>query len=283
MATYQTILVALDLHDDVEVVFRQAAFLAKQYSAKLHAIHVLPHVYSSVPYAYDFQNEMEKEAEERLKGIKEKVDVEVETHLVSGSPKREILEKVKEISADLLVVGSHGKHGVELLLGSTANAILHGAPCDVLSVRIDYTGRGEPHGPYKHLVVATDLRPDNNKTLDIAKSISQDFGADIHMINVVPDEATLASLYVPNIEEDIAKDAEEAMNKMAADMGISAGDAKVLRGHPKTEILGYDKACGADLLVVGSHGRPLLEAAFLGSTANACLHGAAHDVLVVRL
>ena len=35
-----------------------------------------------------------------------------------------------------LVVGSHGRHGLALLLGSTANAVLHGAPCDVLAVRI---------------------------------------------------------------------------------------------------------------------------------------------------
>lgn len=283
MSSYKTILVALDLHDDVAVVFNQAAYLAKHYQAALHVIHVLPHVYSSVPYSYDFQGEMEKEAKSRLDDLSNKFDIKFETHLVSGSPKREILDRVKELSADLLVVGSHGKHGVELLLGSTANSVLHGAPCDVLTVRIDYSGRGEAHGPYKHLVVATDLRPDNDKVIETAKSLSDGFEADIHMINVVPDEATLASLYVPNMEEDIASEANEVMAKLATEVGIPAGDAKVLRGHPKDAILGYDKECGSDLLVIGSHGRPLLEAALLGSTANAVLHGAKHDVLVVRL
>lgn len=283
MATYQKILVALDLHDDVEVVFKQAVFLAKHYQAELHAIHVMPHVISSVPYAYDFQTEMEKDADERLSQLKELTDLTVQTHLIAGSPRREILEKSTELEADLLIVGSHGKHGVELILGSTANGVLHGSPCDVLTVRIDYSGRGEAHGPYKHLVVATDLRPDNQKTLDRAKALSSDFGSDIHMINVVPDEATLASLYVPNMEEDLAKEAEEQMAKMAQEMGIPETDAKVLRGHPKAAILEYDAECGSDLLVIGSHGRPLLEAAFLGSTANACLHGAKHDVLVIKI
>ena len=37
---------------------------------------------------------------------------------------------------DLIVVGSHGRHGLALLLGSTANDVLHGAPCDVLAVRL---------------------------------------------------------------------------------------------------------------------------------------------------
>lgn len=42
----------------------------------------------------------------------------------------------KEQRCDLIVVGSHGRHGLALLLGSTANDILHGAPCDVLAVRL---------------------------------------------------------------------------------------------------------------------------------------------------
>jgi universal stress protein A len=37
---------------------------------------------------------------------------------------------------DLVVVGSHGRHGLSLLLGSTANGVLHGAGCDVLAVRV---------------------------------------------------------------------------------------------------------------------------------------------------
>ncbi len=50
--------------------------------------------------------------------------------------KEGILGAAREHGADLIVVGSHGRHGLALLLGSTANAVLHGAPCDVLAVRI---------------------------------------------------------------------------------------------------------------------------------------------------
>ena len=42
----------------------------------------------------------------------------------------------EEQSCDLIVVGSHGRHGLALLLGSTANDVLHGAPCDVIAVRL---------------------------------------------------------------------------------------------------------------------------------------------------
>jgi universal stress protein A len=42
----------------------------------------------------------------------------------------------KERGVDLIVVGSHGRHGLQLLLGSTANGVLHLAECDVLAVRV---------------------------------------------------------------------------------------------------------------------------------------------------
>ena len=52
------------------------------------------------------------------------------------SLKKVILAEAQAINADLIIVGSHGRHGVSLILGSTANAILHGAQCDVLAVRV---------------------------------------------------------------------------------------------------------------------------------------------------
>jgi len=57
-------------------------------------------------------------------------------HLAYGQPRQEVHRLAKEQGCDLVVVGSHGRHGLALLLGSTSNDILHGAPCDVLAVRL---------------------------------------------------------------------------------------------------------------------------------------------------
>jgi universal stress protein A len=57
-------------------------------------------------------------------------------YIVTGHTESEIHRVAKEISADLIIVGSHGRHGLALLLGSTANGVLHGATCDVLAVRV---------------------------------------------------------------------------------------------------------------------------------------------------
>jgi universal stress protein A len=57
-------------------------------------------------------------------------------HLAYGQHRQEVNSLANEQGCDLTVVGSHGRHALALLLGSTANDILHGAPCDVLAVRL---------------------------------------------------------------------------------------------------------------------------------------------------
>ncbi len=57
-------------------------------------------------------------------------------HVVVGMPDTEIHRFADEHNVDLIVVGSHGRHGFALLLGSTSTGVLHGAQCDVLAVRV---------------------------------------------------------------------------------------------------------------------------------------------------
>lgn len=56
--------------------------------------------------------------------------------VIIGGPAAEIRKLAESMSADLIVMGTHGQHGLGLMLGSTANSVLHGAACDVLSVRV---------------------------------------------------------------------------------------------------------------------------------------------------
>lgn len=62
---------------------------------------------------------------------------EADQFVKNGPAKTVIVDVAKDIKADLIVVGSHGRHGMQLLLGATANGVLHQALCDVLSVRVD--------------------------------------------------------------------------------------------------------------------------------------------------
>lgn len=137
---YKRVLFAADF-DDVGI---SAAHKAKKIADENKADLILVHVVEPIPaYAYpgfagfaEVELSIREQAEKELSDLAEELHVDAKHCFIEfGSTKNEILRLAKEHNIDLLVTGSHGKHGLSLLLGSTANAILHGAECDVLIVR----------------------------------------------------------------------------------------------------------------------------------------------------
>ena len=144
MEPYKHILVALDLSNEAHQVADRGRDLAAQYDAKLSLIHVVEPVI--VDNSYDLMTSLPAEldstllerARSFLGNIADQLHLgEVEKIVALGSTRAEIFGVAKSQGVDLIVVGTHGRHGVGLLLGSTANAILHGTPCDVHAIRID--------------------------------------------------------------------------------------------------------------------------------------------------
>lgn len=135
---YQHILIATDLGDDNLDVAAKAQALAQKYQAKLSVAHVvesLPGYASGYSGVVDLEEEMKQDAKNKLTQFAAALNVvDADQHLSMGSPKIVILDIAEKINADLIVVGSHGRHGFGLLLGSTASAILHAGHCDVLVV-----------------------------------------------------------------------------------------------------------------------------------------------------
>ncbi len=150
MNAYKQILVAVDLTEDSFQVAGKAIEVAGKNRTDIFIIHVVEFVYQ-VNVAYDpmfypvfedlgkNEEELIKISKEKMLGLIAKLEVEgniqIKSDVISGIPKTEILRLSEEQQVDLIVCGSHGRSGFELLLGSTANAILHHAPCDVLAVR----------------------------------------------------------------------------------------------------------------------------------------------------
>ena len=140
---HQNIIVAVDSSEEAEQVVEAAKELA-QYGATLTLLTVI----QPVAYAYgpeqammmasgvQFEQEAAKAAGERLAALAKRFGIEGDQRVVIGPPAGEIRSQAESAGADLIVIGSHGRHGLGLLLGSTANGVLHGAPCDVHVVRI---------------------------------------------------------------------------------------------------------------------------------------------------
>lgn len=144
MEPYQHILLAADFTAHGERVASRAADVACLYHAELsvcHAVDSLPiaeSVYGPIiPFDGDLTAQLVAAAEKQLAILGETYGIPSERQwVVIGSPKTEILLLAEEHDADLIVVGSHGRHGLGLLLGSTASSVLHHAKCDVLAVRL---------------------------------------------------------------------------------------------------------------------------------------------------
>jgi len=143
MSAYSHILLAIDFSNNTDAVFERALTMRKALNARLSLVHIVEFVqfdFSSeltMPQELELDQELLELADKRLQQLGEKYGIADGERIVSqGNTKREILRIAEEQKVDLIVIGSHGRAGIQLLLGSTANAILHGAPCDVLAVRI---------------------------------------------------------------------------------------------------------------------------------------------------
>ncbi|MGH8281555.1 MAG: universal stress protein [Gammaproteobacteria bacterium] len=143
MSAYTHVLVAVDLTQDSDVVARRGHELAGRYQAKLGLLHVVefipvdPTGEALLPPPVDVEGELVQGARQRLDTLCNSLGLQTAARRIEvGNIKAEILRVAGEEQADLLVLGSHGRHGLALLMGSTEKSLLHKAPCDILAVRL---------------------------------------------------------------------------------------------------------------------------------------------------
>lgn len=137
---YKHILFATDLSDETDYIINKVRTMRGYTGARLSIIHVVEPL-PGYSYAYlgieDIEGQLMDESKAALTKLAEQLSVDPKDQWVEiGPTKSKILDVAKNVGADLIICGSHGRHGLSLLLGSTANAILHGAKCDVLTVRL---------------------------------------------------------------------------------------------------------------------------------------------------
>jgi len=145
---YNRIMLAVDLTEESHPVARRAISLARAHDAELHVVHVIEPL--SLAYGGDIpmdlssvQEQIHDQAKSHLAEFAATLEIPADRqYLIFGRPESEIQRVADAKHADVIVVGSHGRHGLALLLGSTANGVLHGASCDVLAVRVGPGGDG---------------------------------------------------------------------------------------------------------------------------------------------
>jgi universal stress protein A len=144
--TYRNILVAVDSTDEAEQVLKAAREIADDQESMLSVVSVVSPITGFYVDLFlvledDARIGIESEALKRttawLTDLAKHNGINAsEVNVIVGKPPVEIRRIAVELDADLIVLGTHGRHGLGLMLGSTANAVLHGAPCNVLAVKV---------------------------------------------------------------------------------------------------------------------------------------------------
>jgi universal stress protein A len=151
MSAYESVLVAVDLAADNRLIMERAKAIVGP-SGSLAIIHVMEPAYfyygltpthqigvpsTTLGFPDDTDEELIRRAEAQLGQFGDEFGVPGERRFLErGHAATHILQLADERGVELIVLGSHGRHGLQLLLGSTANAVLHRATCDVLAVRV---------------------------------------------------------------------------------------------------------------------------------------------------
>jgi universal stress protein A len=141
---YNHILVGVDLSEEASLVLDKAVKIARACKAQLSIAHVL----EPITFAYggdmpldisEVQQQQIQRAEKALQALAQNIDMPIQQeHVLVGQPAHELHFLAQQQGADLIIVGSHGRKGFALLLGSTPNSVLHGATCDVLAVFVHH-------------------------------------------------------------------------------------------------------------------------------------------------
>lgn len=142
---YRNMLIAVDSTEEADEVMTAAAEIASD-GCKLSSVTVvkpLARVYGGLDMtmmadtSIAFEREAMEQATDTLGKLSAGYGIDADSvHVRLGNPAQEIRELAEEMGADIIVIGTHGRHGLGLVLGSTANSVLHGVKCDVLAVRV---------------------------------------------------------------------------------------------------------------------------------------------------
>lgn len=139
---YDRILLPTDGSRGNDRAVEQAIGLAAQSDAQLHVLFVV----EDIPYAPEMMDgqveaRLREIGEEAISDIRQRADdagVAVETALKDGTPHQSILDYAEKAEMDLIVMGTHGRSGLDrYLLGSVTERVVRGADTPVLTVRVD--------------------------------------------------------------------------------------------------------------------------------------------------
>jgi nucleotide-binding universal stress UspA family protein len=293
MRKLDRILVATDFSAQADRAVERAAALAAQHGAHLVALHVVDEELPNEGLLHLIAESPEKVAEEAVQHSHERLQQLLESlsqsytlpsyeaRVTVGHAHTDIVGCAQEVDADAVVLGAHGRHGVQdLFLSSTAEHIVRQGDRPMLVVK------GEPQPTYRRILAAVDFSETSRLALEAAVRLAPE--AELQVLHVYSTwlEQRLSSGGVPagQIERYHQKHLEHLWSQMdgflrGCDLGQVTPKAVLRPGYAARVVTAASAEGGADLLAVGTHGHSLIYYWLVGRVAMRVLHTTSCDVL----
>jgi len=305
MIQIQRILCPIDFSDCSRRALDHAVALAKWYDATLTVFHVCAPVpvsayatvASTIPASQvggENVNDV-RAAMQTFAAIEDGARVPVAFEIGKGDAAREIVAVANAVETDLIVLGTHGRSGFErFVLGSVTEKVLRKAGCPVLTVPPRLTdAASSPSVTFKRILCAIDFSDCSMRGLEYATSLAQEANAQLTVLYVVeplpsvPADYESAVAGLKPLKEYVAAAADEGrelLRHAIPDDVRSYCQVETIQkiGKPYREILQLATEQASDLIVIGVHGRGVVDLMFFGSTAQHVVRQAHCPVLTLR-
>lgn len=295
MLHIQRVLFPTDLSDGSKRAFPQAAYYAHWHDAELHVLNVTgrhDHDYEEAKSHFPLSTEtltkwLGRPTHPEATGDWPDMDAMrvVQEQVESAHPPESIIDYAEDHDVDLIVMGTHGRRGVErLLIGSVTEEVVRAAPCPALTIRSSATAH--PDEAVRRILVPVDFSEASEAAILHAKEIAQTYGAEIDLIHVV-EEAVYPSAYgvepvsIPT-QEIIERVEASLADLVRKDIGYEHAKVQAVVGYAPRAILDHAKESEADLIVIATHGRTGLDRVLLGSVTERVLRQSPTPVFVVK-
>lgn len=295
MLSIDRVLFPTDLSTGAARAFPQAAYLADWHDAELHILNVTGrhrHDYKETkrhfPMSLETLNEWLGRPDTPKSGAAwpdlSTLPITQE-QVESSDPAARIVTYAEDESTDLVVMGTHGRRGVErMLFGSVTEEVVRNAPCPTFTVRTD--AEGPPNRAVRRVLAPVDFSEASEAAVQHAREIAFTYGAEIDLLHVVEEPFYPPAYGVDPAAfptADVVSNVEKQLGDMAREkIGYEHVMIEARTGDPANEILDYTEGNEVDLIVIATHGRTGLDRMLLGSVAERVLRRAPTPVFIVK-
>ena len=292
------VLLATDFSHCAAQALSHAIAMASSWKAELRILHVLefmPGMNPEYPVNHMYLEQLRKEAVRHMTEMENdatQAGLVIRTSIDIGIPSQRIHAVAAESGASVIVMGTHGRSGLEhILVGSTAERVVSTAPCPVLTVKANRHAPSQAANPvnglrFQRLLIPVDFSASSLDALEYGVHLAKHVGSTITILHALEPVAfaldfTLASSVDWRRQKAYAEGRLEILCAICTSNGVTA-EHVLNAGVPADSIRHYAERQQPDLMIMGTHGRRGVSRLLSGSVAAAMVRLSPCPVLTMR-